>query len=113
MVRKPVLIFCMIFVLCSIVGCVADRGRYRSDFPFKEAMWIRDGKPLLFENEKWYPTDNVENLLDREMAYMGEYEGIPFYIEKRDVRPFDRLYTKFDYYKYRIFLKQKQDDKRY
>jgi len=78
---------------------------YKGDYPSREADWIRNGEPIMFEDEAWYPTDDIENLLDREVILMGHYRDIPFYIEKRDVRPMNRIYTKFDYHKYRVFLR--------
>ena len=109
MFKNLFLIVLLIFIFSFTAACSTGT-RYRGDYPFKESNWIREGKPLVFEDTKWYPTDDVENLLDREMEYMGEYESVPFYIEKRDVRPFQRLYTKFGYHKFRVFSKRKPND---
>ncbi|MFC1704433.1 hypothetical protein ACFL1E_06635 [Candidatus Omnitrophota bacterium] len=109
MIKKSIFLAIMGALLCSMSGCGGQQ-RFRGDYPFKESNWIREGKPLIFEDQRWYPTDNVENLLDQEMEYMGEYEGIPFYVEKRDVRPFQMLFTKFGYHKFRVFLKEEGND---
>lgn len=68
-----------------------------------EAQWIRDGKPIEFENELWYPADGVEGFLDSEMRLMGKHQGVEFFIDKVDVRPFSRLYTKFGKNKFRFY----------
>ena len=75
-------------------------------FPSIEAEWIQNGDPIEFEGELWYPTDGVENLLDSEMYLVGEYRGVQFFIEKTDVRPYDRLYTKFAQNRFRYFQKK-------
>src|SRR5437868_1518211 len=79
--------------------------------PQKEADWIIEGKPLEFEGELWYPRDAVDILLDSEVSLLGEYQGVQFFVEKIDVRPYDRLYTKFGRNKFRIFIKKAPDDK--
>lgn len=71
-----------------------------------EADWIRNGQPLEFEKESWYPTDMVENLLNDEVYLMGEYRGVQIFVDKTDVRPFERLYTKFGKHKFRVFEKK-------
>jgi hypothetical protein len=101
---RAILISLYLVLATALLGC-GNRILYKGDYPFKEAQWIRMGEPIIFEDEAWYPTDDVENLLDQEVIIMGLYREIPFYIEKRDVRPFNRIYTKFGYHKYRVFLK--------
>ncbi len=76
--------------------------------PELEAEWIRKGEPLEFEGELWYPVDGVENLLDSEVYLLGEYRGVQFFLEKTDVRPYDRLYTKFGRHRFRYFQKKSQ-----
>ena len=71
--------------------------------PVVEAQWIRDGKPLEFENELWYPQDGIEVLVDNEVERLGLYQEVEFFIDKTDVRPYDRLYTKFGRNKFRYF----------
>ncbi|MFC1593777.1 hypothetical protein ACFL38_00445 [Candidatus Omnitrophota bacterium] len=106
--KKGIIVLLLVVCVCVFTfGCM-NRSRFRGDYPFKESDWIRDGDPLMFENTHWHPTDDVENLLDREVEYVGEFRGIPFYIEKRDVRPFERLYTKFGYHQFRVFKKREK-----
>ena len=75
-----------------------------------EAFWIRDGEPIMFEEESWVPQDDVENLFDSEVYYLGSYRDVNFYAEKTDVRPYNRLYTKFGKNKYRLFEKKTAND---
>jgi hypothetical protein len=78
--------------------------------PQEEAAWIRNGEPILFEEEYWYPQDNYDVLLDSEVIPVGEYQGVQFFVGKIDVRPYDRLYSKFGKNKFRIFKKKTPDD---
>ena len=73
-----------------------------------EAEWIRNGEPIEFEDELWYPADSIEIFLDSEVSLIGEYQGVQFFIDKVDVRPFERLYTKFGRNKFRFFEKEKK-----
>ena len=59
-----------------------------------------------FEKELWYPIDSLENLEDTEMYLMGDYQEIQFFVEKMDIRPYDRLYTKFSKHKFRVFKRK-------
>ena len=97
----------LIVAALVVSGCVLSQGgantSLTSSFPLAEPDWIRDGQPIVFEGDTWYPTDNVEWLLDSEVNQMGEYKGVPFYIDKTDVKPFDRLYTRFARNRYRAF----------
>jgi len=70
-----------------------------------EAEWIRNGEPITFEGKLWYPVDDVESFLDSEMRLMGVHNGVQFFVDKVDVRPYNRLYTKFDKNKFRFFEK--------
>jgi len=92
-------------------GCVTS-GNAPSQYTnlAMEAEWIRNGQPLEFEKEFWCPTDIVENLLDDEVYLMGEYRGVQIFVEKSDVRPFERLYTKFGKHKFRVFEKKVQEN---
>jgi len=74
--------------------------------PDMEAEWIRNGKPIEFEGEFWYPQDAIEVLLDQEVYLVGEYKGVQFFIEKSDVRPYKAVFTKFDRNKFRVFRKK-------
>ncbi|MCC6758069.1 MAG: hypothetical protein IT395_00385 [Candidatus Omnitrophica bacterium] len=75
-----------------------------------EPDWIRNGEPIEFEGELWYPRDTIDILTDSEMLPLGEYRGIAFYLQKIDVRPYDRLYTKFGKNKFRVFEIKTQND---
>jgi hypothetical protein len=100
-------------VACSIMfllsGCAFISGgsdkSLTSSYPVTEPEWIRDGQPIEFENVPWYPTDDVEGLLDSEVYQVGEYKGVVFFIDKVDVKPFDRIYTRFAKNRYRAFEK--------
>jgi hypothetical protein len=103
----------ILFLGCLLLmGCqntAGNAGRVQSyNFVPVEAQWIRDGDPIEFENVLWHPADEIESLLDTEMYLLGEYRGIQFFAEKTDVRPFNRLYTKFDRNKFRFFEKSKK-----
>jgi len=89
-----------------------NEGQMQS-FPYHmvEPGWIRNGEPIEFEGEMWYPQDGVESLLDSEVIYLGEYREVQYFIEKVDVRPYDRLYTKFAKNKFRYFERKISDDK--
>lgn len=98
----------LLSLLILVSGCVSYApGQFRGDFPIKESAWIKEGQPIIFEDRSWYPTEDVENLLDSEMDLLGEYKDVPFYIERRQIKPFNRIYTKFGNHQYRLF-KQRQ-----
>jgi len=99
------LIVCLILSGCrTTTGNVGNISNYA--FPLNlEAEWIRNGEPLEFEGELWYPQDSVNILIDSEVYLVGEHNEVQFFIEKVDVRPYGRLYTKFGRNKYRIFKK--------
>ena len=75
-----------------------------------EAEWIQNGQPVEFEGELWFPADAIENLLDSEVYQVGEYKGVQIFVEFADVRPYNRLYTKFAKNKFRFFEKKEKDD---
>ena len=90
-----------------VAGCVTtsrtDEAPIVTAAQLTEPVWIRNGEPIVFEGEDWFPTDEVENLLDSEVYQAGTYLDQPFFIEKIDVRPFDRVYTHFSKNRYRAF----------
>ncbi|MBP9854426.1 MAG: hypothetical protein KBD53_06135 [Candidatus Omnitrophica bacterium] len=93
------------------VGCAArsgNKGNVQQYVANMEAEWIRNGEPIVFENESWYPVDGIESLIDTEVMPVVEYKGVTVFIDKVDVRPYNRLYTKFGINKYRYF-KTKQE----
>ncbi|MFH1202472.1 MAG: hypothetical protein V1674_06255 [Candidatus Omnitrophota bacterium] len=101
----------IIFLGLVIFGCVSYApGKFRGDFPVKEDSWIREGEPLIFENKPWHPTEDIEILLDSEMDLMGVYKNVPFYVEKRQIKPFDRIYSKFGNHRYRMFKQKETND---
>ena len=102
------------FVFMLLSGCSANgHNNLLSEYhtPQEEADWIIEGRPIEFEGELWFPQDNVDILLDSEVSLVGEYKGVQFFVEKIDVRPYDRLYTKFGRNKFRAFTKRSLNDK--
>ncbi|MFA5087558.1 MAG: hypothetical protein WC552_00825 [Candidatus Omnitrophota bacterium] len=101
---------CLGILLAILAGCSTAKGNVGRMATYAvspcEADWIRNGEPIEFEGEKWYPQDSMEILLDAEVYLLGEYHGVQFFIEKVDVRPYSRLYTKFGRTKFRIFEKR-------
>ncbi len=93
----------------SLSGCLSTSGNDGSMqsylYAVVEPEWIRNGEPLVFEDKPWYPKDGVEIFTDAEMYLVGEYRGVQFFSDRTDVRPFDRLYTKFGRNKFRYFVK--------
>ena len=77
--------------------------------PSVEAGWIRMGDPIIFENDKWFPERDVENLMDNEVYQIGEYRGVQIFVDKIDIKPYERIYTKFAKNKFRYFLRKKND----
>ncbi len=101
-------------MLCAIIftGCATGSWSRRSkDYAIKEADWVREGKPIIYESKSWYPTEYIENHLDKEMEYIGEFQQLPFYVELRQIKPYNRVYTKFNYHKYRLFTLKEEDDR--
>jgi hypothetical protein len=92
--------------LCGCRSTGGNVGKLQS-YPFKttEAAWIRNGEPIDFEGDLWFPVDGVETLLDSEVEIVAEYRNIQVFVEKIDVRPFNRLYTKFGRNKFRFYEK--------
>ncbi len=93
----------MVFLAGCITGPRMDEAAIVTSTQLTESVWIRNGEPVVFEAEDWFPTDEVENLLDSEVYEAGTYRDVPFYIEKTDVRPFERIYTHFSKNRYRAF----------
>ena len=103
-----------IAVFVFFQGCApAQKGNRgsTSTYPYaynSEAEWIRNGDPIEFEGEMWYPKDSVETLLDSEVLLLGEYKDVQFFVDKIDVRPYARLYTKFNSKRFRVFKRAKE-----
>jgi hypothetical protein len=104
---KKILAVVMCCAAASLAGCVLPQGGGGSSImrssQLAEPVWIRNAEPVVFEGEDWFPMDEVENLLDSEVYEAGTYRDVPFFIEKTDVRPFDRIYTHFGKNRYRAF----------
>lgn len=96
--------FIILLVTITYSGCIS-LNKSEFDHYINEAQWIRDGEPIIFEGENWYPIDIIENLLDEEVVIIETYRDEKVYIEKKEVRPYNRLYTKFGKRKYRLFEK--------
>ena len=102
-----------VLVLVSFIGCsMAAVNKNAYPVPQDEAGWIVQGIPIEFEEQLWVPQDNIDILLDSEVFLLGEYKGVQFFVEKIDVRPYDRLYTKFARNKFRVFLKSHDKSKK-
>ena len=99
-----------LFLAITTTGCQSTKGNsgHMQSYLLNstEAAWIHNGEPIEFEGGLWYPADGVEGFLDSEMLHMGNYQGVDFFTDKVDVRPFERLYTKFDTNKFRFFEKR-------
>ena len=89
---------------CAMPAKSLDTGGI--DAPLSEPVWVRNGEPMQMEDAAWYPTDEVENLLDQEMFRLGQYHGVDVFIERTDVKPFARLYTRFAKNRFRAFEQQ-------
>lgn len=102
-----VLFQCFLLIVGSS-GCVSSSGSNGGQlesfsFMLPEAEWIRNGDPIEYDGKLWYPQDETENLIDSEVYLLGEYRGVQFFIEKIDVKPYDRIYTKFSRNRFRYF----------
>ena len=102
-------VYILIFLIVLSVGCGHMNGNtgkiVHYSFPCQESSWIRDGEPFEFEGELWYPQDSYDVLRDSEVVLVGVYRDVQIFIERIDVRPYDRMYTKFGRNKFRIYKK--------
>ena len=85
----------LVFLAAGCASPGAKGSNWISASAAVEPEWIRNGEPVEFEGEFWYPADSVENLLNSEVYQVGEYRGIQVFVDYTDVKPYDRLYTKF------------------
>ena len=104
----------LVFSCALAAGCSSTRsgnsGQLESyPYPVIEAGWVRNGEPIDYDGHKWFPVDDVENLLDPEVYQIGEYKGAQIFVDKIDAKPYDRIYTKFAKGKFRYF-EQRRDD---
>jgi len=114
--RSFIYVILTISIVCFGFGCSGIKGNVGKmpTFPVPniEAQWIRDGETLEFEEAQWIPQDHLDILRDSEVYLLGEYRGVQFFVDKTDVRPYERLFTKFGPNKFRSFKKaKKQNDK--
>ncbi len=104
---KKILMAVLFLVTGVVAGCVMpqrdDNQGLITVTQLTEPVWIRNGEPVSFESEDWFPTDEVENLLENEVFQIGMYRDMPLFVERADVRPFERLYTRFSRNRYRAF----------
>jgi hypothetical protein len=77
--------------------------------PVIEAGWIRDGEPIEYDGSKWYPVNDYEVLQDSEVFQIAEYKGVQIFVAKIAIKPYDRLYTKFDKNRFRYFEHRDND----
>ena len=71
--------------------------------PLIEPAWIRNGEPVLYDGKEWFPVRDVESLTDSEVYQIGEYKDTQLFVEKTDIKPYSRIYTKFAKGKFRYF----------
>jgi len=104
----------MLGMVLTLISCTAmqENAGHMAKYgaPSEEIEWIRNGDPIEFEGDLWYPQDAIDILLDSEVYLAGEYRDVQLFTEKTDVRPYDRLYTKFGRNKFRIFRKAISND---
>ncbi len=104
-----------IFLVSFNSGCISSPVHDSTMMVYKvvspEPPWIRNGEPIEFEGDLWYPRDTIDVLVDSEVLPLGEYRDVSFYLQKIDVRPYERIYTKFDANKFRVFEIKLPDDK--
>ena len=96
----------MIVVTLLTAGCSSsgNKGVMQSyPPPAVEALWIRNGEPIIYDERKWFPRDDIEIFQDSEVALIGEYRGVQIFVEKTDVKPYGRLYTKFGFNQFRYY----------
>jgi len=101
---KPITFFVVGMVLIS--GC--GGGAPVETIAYVEPDWVREGEPVILQEVKWYPLDVIEHFEYREMVYVDEYKGQKVFVEKRDVKPYDRLYMKIDPLTFRAFKQKKE-----
>ncbi|HQP09749.1 MAG TPA: hypothetical protein PKV41_00015 [Candidatus Omnitrophota bacterium] len=107
-INAAVFLSIVLFVGCQTTG--GNVGQLQSySTPAVEAEWIRSGEPIEFEEELWYPADSIEGFLDSEMMMVGAYRDVKFFVDKVDVRPYNRLYTKFGRNQFRFFERRDEE----
>jgi hypothetical protein len=94
---------------CASVNSGNDGQVQSYTAPVIEAGWIRNGEPIEYDGFKWYPVNDYEVLQDSEVFQIGEYKGVQIFVEKIAVKPYERIYTKFDKNKFRYFERRDDD----
>lgn len=100
--------------LILVSGCSGMKGNDGNvttyKIPVGEPEWIRNGEPLEYDGVLWYPMDSVDVLLDSEVILLGQCRDVDFFAQTVDVKPYNRLYTKFGRNKFRVYLQRSGDD---
>lgn len=104
--NKLLCVMCVLFLIGCATGHRSSNYKHKYDAPEIEASWIREGQPIKFDNKLWYPVDDIESLTDNEVLPIGKYNDVDFFVDKIDIKPYSRLYTKFGRNKYRYFKQQ-------
>ena len=112
--KNLVLINCFVLTV-GLSGCaggsVSNGGQLESyRVPSQETEWIINGDPIEYDGKLWYPQDGIANLYDSEVYLIGEYRGVQFFVERIDVKPYNRIYTKFSRNQYRYFELKKENE---
>jgi len=94
---------------CASVNSGNDGQVQSYPTPAIEAGWIRDGTPIEYDGSKWYPVNDYEVLQDSEVYQIAEYKGVQVFVEKIAIKPYERIYTKFDKNKFRYFERRSDD----
>jgi hypothetical protein len=96
---------------CGCVHMSMDNAGQVQSYPVAavEAGWIRNGEPIEFDTHKWYPVNDYEILQDSEVYQVGEHKGVQVFVEKIAIKPYGRIYTKFDKNKFRYFERRGHD----
>jgi len=86
--KNDFLVYTFLFACMMFTGCTSNMKAgnlgHLQTYPIHstEPVWIRDGEPIEFEGEMWYPVDGVETLMDSEVYILGEYRGTQFFVDK-------------------------------
>ena len=112
--RQSIYGLLLLVLSCVCASCVHrnsdNSGQLQSyPAPLIESGWIRNGEPIVLEKEKWYPMRDVEDLTDAEVYQIGEYKNVQIFVDKVDVKPYQRIYTKFAKNKFRYFMRKTND----
>src|SRR3989338_6913457 len=104
-------LFSAVFAAGCVNGHTGDNnGQLQSYlYPVVEAGWIRNGEPIEYGGQRWFSVNDVEILMDSEVAVIGEYKGTQIFVDKIDTKPYDRLYTKFAKNKFRYYERSPND----